>query len=79
MSINGAGQPLRTVETMLGLIRGTTTQTGLQVAAHGLEGVFEPGKKVSNAVIKALNMTRHAICPRGNYTIRPRLGTMPAS
>jgi hypothetical protein len=79
MSINWAGQPLRTVETMLGLIRGTTTQTGLQVSAHVLEGVFETGKKVSNAVIKALNMTRHAICPRWNYTIRPRLGTMLAS
>jgi hypothetical protein len=54
------------------LIHGTTTQTGLRVSAHLLEGLFTTGKKVSDAVMKTLNMTRHAICPRWNYTIRPR-------
>jgi len=72
ISINWAGQPLRTLETMLGLIRGTTTQTGLRVSAHLLEGLFTTGRKVSDAVMKTLNMTRHAVCPRWNYTIRPR-------
>ncbi len=79
ISINWAGKPLRTFETMLGLIRGTTTQTGLKVSAHLLEGIFEKGKKVSDAVTKMLNMTRHAICPQWNYTIHPRLGHAPAS
>lgn len=78
ISINWAGQPLRTLETMLGLIRGTTTQTGLQVSAHLLEGLFETGKKVSDVVMKTLNLTRHAICPRWNYTIRPRFDHAPA-
>ena len=78
ISINWAGKPLRTLETMLGLIRGTTTQTGLKVSAHLLEGIFETGKKVSDAVMKTLNMTRHAICPQWNYTMRPRLGHTPA-
>jgi hypothetical protein len=78
ISINWAGQPLRTWETMLGLIRGTTTQTGLTVSAHLLEGIFETGKKVSDAVMKTLNMTRHAICPQWNYTMHPRLGKTPA-
>ena len=55
------------------LIRGTTTQTGLQVSAHLLGGLFETGKKVSDAAMKRLKMTRHAVCPRWNYTIRPRL------
>lgn len=73
ISLNWAGQPLRTCETMLGLIRGTTTQTGLQVSAHLLEGLFETGKKVSDSAMKRLKMTRHAVCPRWNYTIRPRL------
>lgn len=72
ISINWAGKPLRTFETMLSLIRGTTTQTGLEVSAHLLEGLFETGKKVSDAVMKTLNITRHTICPRWNYTIRPR-------
>jgi DDE family transposase len=74
MSINWAGKPLRTFETMLGLIRGTTTQSGLKVVAHMLEGVFEKGKKVTDAVMKTLNMTRHETCPQWNYTIHPRLG-----
>jgi Rhodopirellula transposase DDE domain len=78
ISINWAGKPLRTWETMLGLIRGTTTRTGLTVSAHLLEGIFETGKKVSDTVMKTLNMTRHALCPQWNYTMHPRLGTPPA-
>lgn len=74
ISINWAGKPLRTFETMLGLIRGTTTQSGLKVLAHTLEGVFEKGKKVTDAVMKTLNMTHHETCPQWNYTIHPRLG-----
>lgn len=73
ISINWAGQPLRTLETMLSLIRGTTTHTGLKVSAHVLEGLFETRKKVSDAVMKTLNCVRHTTCPRWNYTIRPRL------
>jgi hypothetical protein len=63
---------------MLGLIRSTTTQRGLKVSAHLLDGIFETGKKASEAVMKTLNMTRHAICPQWNYTMHPRLGqTLP--
>lgn len=76
ISINWAGQPLRTFETMVNLIRGTRTRTGLQVSAHLLEGIFETGKRVTAALMKTLNMTRHAICPQWNYTIRPRLGQL---
>lgn len=78
ISLNWAGQPLRTLETMRSLIRGTTTQTGLKVSAHVLEGLFETGKKVSDAVMRTLNLTRHAICPQWNYTIRPRLDHAPS-
>ena len=79
ISINWAGQPLRTFETMLSLIRGTRTRTGLTVSAHLLEGVFETGKKVTDAVMKTLHMTRHTSCPQWNYTIRPRFARTPAS
>jgi hypothetical protein len=77
LSITWAGQPLRTRETMLSLIRGPTTQTGLQVSAHGLEGLFETRKKVSDAVMKTLHCVRHTTCPRWNYPIRPRLDSAP--
>lgn len=79
ISLNWAGEPLRTFETMLNLIRGTSTRTGLKVSAHLLEGVFETGKKVTDAVMKSLNMTRHTTCSQWNYTIRPRLAQAPAS
>jgi hypothetical protein len=78
ISIHWAGKPLRTFETMLNVIRGTSTRMGLTVSAHLLEGVFETGKKVTDAVMKTLNMTRHTIWPQWNYTIRPRFGQIPA-
>jgi Rhodopirellula transposase DDE domain len=73
ISLNWAGKPLRTFDTMLGYLRDTTTTTGLQVTARLLAGVYETGIKVTNAVMKTLNVEHHAICPPWNYTIRPRV------
>ena len=72
ISLNWAGKPLRTWETMLAYIRGTTTTTGLKVRAFLQDGVYKTGQKVSDAEMKALNLERHAACPNWNYTIRPR-------
>jgi Rhodopirellula transposase DDE domain len=77
ISINWAGQPLRTWETMLAYIRGTTTTTGLDVHAVRLDGVYPTGQCVSNAEMDALSVTKHAVCPAWNYTICPRSGTAP--
>jgi Rhodopirellula transposase DDE domain len=71
ISVNWAGKPLRTLETLLGYIRGTTTRTGLQVTAFLVEQVFEKGLKVSDETMDALNLERHDTCPNWNYTIRP--------
>jgi hypothetical protein len=57
---------------MLGYIQTTTTKTGLKVKAFLQEGVYEKGRKVSDAQMKELNLERHAVCPKWNYTIRPR-------
>jgi hypothetical protein len=64
---------------MVRLIRGTRTRTGLTVSAHLLEGVFETGKKLTDAVMNTLHMTRHTRCPQWNSTIRPRVARTPAS
>ena len=40
ISINWAAQPLRSIDKMLALIRGTHTQTGLRVEAEELQGHF---------------------------------------
>lgn len=72
ISLNWAGIPLRTFNTLLACIRGTTTKTGLQVEAFLVEQAYARGIKVSNKSMQSLNLARHAICPNWNYTIRPR-------
>jgi hypothetical protein len=72
ISLNWAGTPLRTWETVLGYLRETTTTTGLQVNATLLAGEYPIGEKVSDDAMAALNLDRHAVCPAWNYTLRPR-------
>lgn len=72
ISVNWAGKPLRTFETLLAYIRGTTTRAGLQVAAFLVAQVYERGRKVTDKVMRSLNLEPHATCPNWNYTIRPR-------
>ena len=72
ISINWAGVPLRSPEVLLGLLRGTTTQTGLQVTAEWWERAYQRGVKVPAAAMRALHIHPHEVCPRWNYTITPR-------
>lgn len=78
ISINWAGKPLRSVQLMLGYIRGTTTSTGLTVRASLDEGVYKKGIKVSRADMKLLDVRRHEVCPQWNYTITPRIASCTA-
>jgi DDE family transposase len=73
ISLNWAGQPLRTFEILLSYIRDTTTRTGLKVTASLLTGSYQVGKRVADAVMKSLKLKHPAVCPQWNYTIRPRL------
>lgn len=72
ISLNWAGKPLRTFETMLEYIRHTTTQTGLSVKAFLVDRVFQKGLKVSNQQRQSLNLVRRPICPAWNYVLKPR-------
>ena len=72
ISINWAGQPLRSLQTMLNFIQGTTTTTGLKVRAFLVDLLFEKGRKVSKAARQAINLGRRPICPIWNYIIRPQ-------
>lgn len=75
ISLNWAGYPLRTFETLLALIRGTTTETGLKVEAFLVNKLYVTGLKVANAVMNNLNLERHTVCPNWNDTIRPHLAS----
>lgn len=72
ISINWAGKPLETVTVMLAYIRGTATDTGLQIQAFLVEDVYEKGIQVTKAMMAALQIHWHEVCPRWNYTIKPQ-------
>lgn len=72
ISINWAGQPLRSLQTMLNFIQGTTTSTGLTVKAFLVDCLFEKGRKVSKAARQAIHLERRSVCPIWNYIIRPQ-------
>jgi hypothetical protein len=77
ISINWEGKPLRSLDLMLGYIRGTTTNTGLTVQAFLDEGVYKKGLKVPRDQVRLLNVTPHEVCPQWNYTISPRKAGRP--
>ena len=71
ISINWAGKPLRSLDTMLGYLRGTVTATGLRVRAWLNTKTYPTKVKVSNAQMKSLNLERLSTCPNWSYIIRP--------
>jgi hypothetical protein len=72
ISINWAGKPLRSFELMAEYIRGTTTETGLRVKAFLKEAVYPTGIVIADEIMQALNINHAEICPKWNYTIRPK-------
>jgi hypothetical protein len=75
ISMNWAGEPLRSLEIMLGYIRGTRTETGLEVEAYLDEGFYKKAVPYSHKDVDELRLEAHAVCPQWNYTIRPQPGT----
>ncbi len=71
ISVNWAAKPLVTFDTMLALIWGTATDTGLTIQAFLVDKLYATGLKVTDAVMKRLNLVHHTVCPNWNYTLRP--------
>lgn len=72
IAINWAGEPLASLEKLLSLIRGTTTETGLRVTATLDRRTYPTKLKVSDREMQQLNLHPRKICPRWNYVIKPR-------
>jgi hypothetical protein len=71
VGINWAGQPLRSLEAMLGRVRGTEVGDGGVTAT--LDRASYPTKvKVPDAEMRRLNLERHEVCPAWDYTLSPR-------
>jgi Rhodopirellula transposase DDE domain len=72
ISLNWAGVPLRSLNIMLNLIRGTTTEAGLKVQASVIRRIYPTKVKVSEQEMATLNIQKRRICPHWNYIIKPR-------
>lgn len=72
ISLNWAGVPLRTFETIVRYIAGTVTTAGLQVFARLKRGGNETGERVSDEEMRQLQLEPHAVCSQWNYTLHPR-------
>jgi hypothetical protein len=71
ISINWAAQPLRSTDTLLGCIRGTTTTSGLKVRASFCARTYQTRIKISDAQMESVNLQPLDICPPWSYTISP--------
>ena len=69
ITLNWAGHPLRSVDTMRNYIQGTTTKTGLTVTALLNKRRYEKGKKVSDPLFRDIAISNHSDLPAWNYTI----------
>ena len=68
---NWAGCPLESYQTILNRIRTTTTSTGLRVQAHLVETSYDKGVKITDHQMHELAITKDAVLPMWNYTLRP--------
>jgi hypothetical protein len=71
ISKHWAGQPLIDLPTIVGLIGGTTTKTGLKVNCRLIKRSFATAQKISNAQMRLLNLQGHTVLPVWNYTLSP--------
>ena len=71
ISLNWAGQPLASYETMLKFIRTTRTETGLHCKARLDTSVYETGRKIMADEKVQINLRPRRVFPKWNYTIRP--------
>jgi hypothetical protein len=72
ISKNWEGKPLRSLEIMLGYIRGTKTKTGLKVTAYLDEGFYRKSVAYTHKEVDQLSLEPNDVCPQWNYTITPR-------
>jgi len=73
ISLNWAGQPLVSYETVLKFIRTTRTATGLSCRARLDRKQYETGLNVSAAEKASINLKPHRLFPNWNYTIEPHV------
>jgi hypothetical protein len=71
ISMNWRGTPLVSYETVVALIGGTRTRSGLHVKALLDTHDYETGQQVSSKQMQELHLPGHAFHPDWNYTLSP--------
>lgn len=71
ISINWAGIPLDSVETMINLINGTSTKSGLQVRGHYVAKDYKTKIKYTEDQKRQLNIQHMIMLPNWTYTLFP--------
>ena len=72
ITVNWRGKPLHTLETVVNLISGTTTSTGLEVYARLDDGSYPDKIRVPDDEIQAVDLHGDPFHPEWNYTIKPK-------
>ena len=72
ISLNWKGKPLVSYETVVNLIGGTTTKTGLKVKAVLDTNYYETGVEVTPSEMEQIQLRPHKKFPDWNYTISPQ-------
>ena len=70
---NWRGRPLLSRQVVVNLIGSVTTDQGLRVKAALDENAYEPGIKVSDADLAAINLKRDKFHGEWNYRVTPRV------
>ena len=71
ISLNWRGRPLVDHQTIVQLIGATTTTKGLEVRCALDENQYEKGRRVTDAEMAALHLSRHEFHGDWNYTLSP--------
>ena len=79
ISKNWEGKPLRSLEIMLGFIRATRTETGLEVTGQLDEEFYKKSVPYRHKDVDQLSLKAHDVCPQWNYTITPRSCDYPGN
>jgi Rhodopirellula transposase DDE domain len=71
ISMNWRGQPLISYETVVNLIGGTTTRSGLKVKALLDTTEYEAGQRITDDEMRTLRLKPHSFHGDWNYTLEP--------
>jgi hypothetical protein len=75
ISLNWAGQPLHSCETILKFIRTTKTESGLRCRARLDKRPYKTGLKITADEKARINLKPRRVLPHWNYTIEPHAVT----